>query len=87
MGALYQETAELSRERVKLFSYAVSHLHEGTRELRKTCADIVGHFTEFVPSPQSHIQSLKKCPPAQRSDMQAADRRSPIQVLTQRQAA
>ena len=66
-----------------ILSYAVSHLHEGTEKLRKTCADTVGHLTEFVPS----LQSLKKWPPAQRFDMQAADRRSPIQVLTQRQAA
>ena len=32
------------------------------------------------------LQPLKKWPPAQRFDIQAADRRSPIQVLTQRRA-
>ena len=32
-----------------IFSYAVSHLHEGTGKLRKTCADTVGHLTEAVP--------------------------------------
>ena len=61
-----------------ILSYAVSHLHEDTGKLRKTCADTVGHFTEFVP----RLQSLKKWPPAQRFDMQAADQRSPIQALT-----
>ena len=66
-----------------ILSYAASHLQGGIRTLRKTCADTVGHFTESVPS----LQSLKKWPPAQSFDMQAADRRSPIQVLTQRQAA
>ena len=39
-----------------ILSYAVSHLHEGTGKLWKTCADTVGHFTEFV----SSLQSLKK---------------------------
>ena len=33
-----------------ILSYAVSHLHEGTGKLRKTCADTVGHLTESVPS-------------------------------------
>ena len=27
-----------------ILSYAVSHLHEGTGKLRKTCADTVGHL-------------------------------------------
>ena len=36
-----------------ILSYAVSHLHEGTGKLRKTCADTVGHLTESVPSQQS----------------------------------
>ena len=35
-------------------------------------------ISQSVPS----LQFLKKWPPAQRFDMQAADRRSPIQVLT-----
>ena len=30
--------------------YAVSHLHEGTGKLRKTCADTVGHLTQSAPS-------------------------------------
>ena len=50
---------------------------------RSPLADTVGHFTESVPS----LQPLKKWPPAQCFDMQAADWRSSIQVLTQRQAA
>ena len=66
-----------------ILSYAVSHLHEGTGKLRKTCADTVGHSTESVPS----LTVSEKWPPAQRFDVQAADRRSPIQVLTQRKAA
>ena len=66
-----------------ILSYAVSHLHEITGKLRKTCADTVGHLTESVPS----LIDSKKWPPAQRFDVQAADRRSPIQVLTQRKAA
>ena len=33
-----------------ILSYAVSHLHEGTGKLRKTCADTVGHLTESVPN-------------------------------------
>ena len=33
-----------------ILSYAVSHLHEGTGKLRKTCADTVGHLTKSVPS-------------------------------------
>ena len=33
-----------------ILSYAVSHLHEDTGKLRKTCADAVGHFTESDPS-------------------------------------
>ena len=60
--------------------YAVLHLHEGTEKLRKICADTVDDLTESVPS----LQSLKKWPPTQHFHMQAADRRSPIQVLTQR---
>ena len=63
--------------------YAVSHLHEGTGKLRKTCADTVGHLPESVPS----LTVSEKLPPAQCFDVQAADRRSPIQVLTQRKAA
>ena len=66
-----------------ILSYAVSHLHEGTGNLRKTCADTVGHLTESVPS----LTVSEKWPPAQCFDVQAADRRSPIQVLTQRKAA
>ena len=66
-----------------ILSYAVSHLHEGTGKLRRTCNNTVSHLTESVLS----LQSLKKWPLAQRFDMQAADRRWPIQVLTQRQAA
>ena len=62
---------------------AVSHLHDGTGKLWKTCADTVSHFTESVPS----LQSLKKWPPARLFNMQAGDQRSPIQVLTQRQVA
>ena len=59
-----------------ILSYAVSHFHEGTGKLRKTCADTVGHLTESVPS----LTVSEKWPPAQRFDVQAADRRSPIQV-------
>ena len=66
-----------------VLSYAVSHLHEGTGKLWKTCADAVGHLTESVPS----LTVSEKWPPAQRFDVQAADRWSPIQVLTQRKAA
>ena len=66
-----------------ILSYAVSHLHEGIGKLRKTCADTVGHLTEPVPS----LTVSEKWPPAQRFDAQAVDRRSPIQVLTQRKAA
>ena len=66
-----------------ILSYAVSHLHEGTEKLPKTCADTIGHLTESVPS----LTVSEKWPPAQRFDMQAADRRSPIQVLTQRKDA
>ena len=66
-----------------ILSYVVSHLHEGTGKLRKTCADTVGHLTESVPS----LTVSEKWPPAQRFDVQAADRRSPIRVLTQRKAA
>ena len=66
-----------------ILSYAVSHLHEGTGKLRKTCSDTVGHLTESVPS----LTISEKWPSAQRFDVQAADRRSPIQVLTQRKAA
>ena len=65
-----------------ILSYAVSHLHEGTGKLRKTCADTVGHLTEPVRS----LTVSVKWPPAQCFDVQAADRRSPIQVLTQRKA-
>ena len=54
--------------------YAVSHLHEGTGKLRKTCTDTVCHLTESVPS----LQSLKKWNLTQRFDMQAADRRPQI---------
>ena len=63
-----------------IISYAVSHLHEGTGKLRKTCA---GHLTESVPS----LTVSEKWSLVQRFDVQAADRRSPIQVLTQRKAA
>ena len=66
-----------------ILSYAVSHLHKGTGKLRKTRAETVGHLTESVPS----LTVSEKWPPAQRFDVQAADRRSPIQVLTQRKAA
>ena len=66
-----------------ILSYAVSHLQEGTGKLRKTCADTVGHLTESVPS----LPVSEKWPPAQRFDDYVADRRSPIQVLTQRKAA
>ena len=66
-----------------ILSYAVSHLHEGTGKLRKTCADIVGHLTESVPS----LTVSEKWPPAKCFDVQAADRRSSIQVLTERKAA
>ena len=38
-----------------ILSYAVSHLHEGTEKLRKTCADTVGHLTESVPSLTKNI--------------------------------
>ena len=38
------------------------------KKVRKTCADIFGHFTESVPS----LESLKKLPPAQCFDIQAA---------------
>ena len=68
---------------MRILSYAASHLHEGTGKLRKTCAHTVGHLTESVPS----LTVSEKWPPAQRFDVQAADRRSPIQVLTQRKAA
>ena len=64
-------------------SYAVSHLREGTEKLWKTCADTVGRLTESAPS----LTVSKKWPPAQRFDVQAADRRSPIQVLTQLKVA
>ena len=63
-----------------ILSYAVSHLHEGTGKLRKTCADTVGHLTESVPS----LTVSEKWPPVQRFDVQAADRPSPIQVRIQR---
>ena len=43
-------------ETAAILSYAVSHLHEGTGKLRKTCTDTVGHLTESVPS---LTQSLK----------------------------
>ena len=55
----------------------------GYRELRKTCADTIGHLTESVPS----LTVSEKLPSVQRFDVQAAERRSPIQVLTQRKAA
>ena len=61
-----------------ILSYAVSHLHEDTGKLRKTCADTVGHSTASVHS----LQSLKKWPAPQRFEMQVADRGSPIQVPT-----
>ena len=66
-----------------ILSYVVSHLQEGTRKLRKTCADTVGHLTESVPS----LTVSEKWPPVQHSDVQAAGRRSPIQVLTRQKAA
>ena len=52
-----------------ILSYAVSHVHEGTGKLRKTCADTVDHFTESVPS----LQSLKKM--TSRSAFRCAGRR------------
>ena len=55
-----------------MLSYAVSHLHEGTGKLRKTCADTVGHLTVC---PQSN--SLWKM----------TSHPNDIQVLTQRNAA
>ena len=66
-----------------ILSYVVSNLHEGTEKLRETYTDTVGHLTESVPS----LTVSEKCPLAQRFDVQAADRQSPIQVLTQRKAA
>ena len=66
-----------------ILSYAVSHLHEGTGKLQKTCADTVGYLTESVPS----LTVSEKWPPTQRFDVQAVDRRLPIQVLTQRKAS
>ena len=54
------------------FFPSLSHLYEGTRKLRKTCADTVSHLTESVPS----LTASEKWPPAQRIDVQAADRRS-----------
>ena len=73
-----QRCDALENVNAAILSYAVSYLDEGTVKLRKTCADTVGHFTESVPS----LQSLKKWPLARRFDMQAVDRRSPIQVPT-----
>ena len=78
-----RQKSPLENVTAAILSYAVTHLHEGTEKLRKTCADTVGHLTGSVPS----LQSLKKWPRAQRFDMQPVDRRYPIQVLTQRQAA
>ena len=66
-----------------ILSYAVSHLHEGTWKLWKICADTVGFLTESVLS----LTVSEKRPSDQRFDVQAANRRSPIQVLTQRKAA
>ena len=57
--------------------------HRETAENLCRSADTVGHLTESVPS----LTVSEKLPPAQRFDVQAADRRSPIQVLTQRKAA
>ena len=65
-----------------ILNYAVSHLHEGTGKLWKTCADTVCHSTESVPS----LTVSEKWPPAQRFDVQVAGRRSPIHVLIQRKA-
>ena len=78
---LYRQSYPPPHENVTaaILSYAVSHLHEGTGKLRKTRADTSGHLTESVPS----LTVSEKWPRAQRFDVQAADRRSPIQVLTQ----
>ena len=42
-------------DRSNSFLYTVSHLHEGTGKLRKTCANKVGYLTESV----SNLQFLK----------------------------
>ena len=63
--------------------YRICTSHKGIEKLRKTCADTVGHLTESVLS----LTVSEKWPPAQRFDVQAADRQSSIQVLTQRKAA
>ena len=61
-----------------ILSYAVSHSQEDRRKPRKTCADTVGHLT---------VPDSEKWPFVQRFNVQATDRRSPIQVLTQRSSA
>ena len=53
------------------------------RNCGKPCADTVDHLTESVPS----LTVSEKWSPAQRFDVQVADRWSPIQVLTQRKSA
>ena len=83
LPALPPELPPMKMWTAAILSYAVSHLHESTGKLRKTCADTVDHSTESVPS----LTVSEKWPPAQRFDVQAVDRRSPIQVLTQRKAA
>ena len=63
-----------------ILSFAVSHLYDGAGKLRKTCADRVGYLAVC-------LTVSEKWQSAQRFDVQAADRWSPIQVLTQRKAA
>ena len=65
-----------------ILSYVVSHLLEGTENLRKTCVDTVGHLAVRLRSTVLEIWH-----PALPFDLHAADRRSPIQVLTQREVA
>ena len=49
---LYRQSYPHENVTAAILSYAVSHLHERTGKLRKTCADTVGHLTESVPSQQ-----------------------------------
>ena len=69
-------------DRSPIFSNDVPYFHEDIRKLWKPCADTVGHLIEFG------IPTLsEKWPSAQRFNVNATDRRSPIQVLTHREAA
>ena len=84
LSLFFRQRSGLDNVTAAILSYAVSHLQRGHWKT----ADNLCRYSRRFHSLSQVYKSLKKITsPAQRFDMQVPNRRSSMQVLTQRQAA